>query len=93
MSDFREGKPRESWSYSGEVWTDGAGRAVVVLPPFARMHRHGFEYELDPLAPSCAATVAEEVVDDRFAIATDRPHVKVAWRLTPVRSSEVELSQ
>lgn len=90
MSDSRDGKLRESWSYSGEVWTDDAGRAVVVLPPVVRVHRHGFEYELEPFGARCVATVAQEVVDDRFAIATDRPHVKVAWRLTPVRSSEVE---
>ena len=38
VSDAPEGKPRESWSYAGEVWTDGDGRAVVVLPPFARIH-------------------------------------------------------
>ena len=32
MTDTRQGQPRESWSYSGEVWTDGDGRAVVALP-------------------------------------------------------------
>jgi hypothetical protein len=41
-----EDRRRESWSYAGEVWTDGAGRAVVVLPPFVRVHRDGFDYEL-----------------------------------------------
>ena len=43
------GKPRESWSYSGEAWTDGDGRAVVHLPSFIRTHRAGFEYELTPV--------------------------------------------
>src|SRR5262245_51493368 len=85
MSDSPEGKARESWSYSGEVWTDDSGRAVVVLPPVVRVHRHGFEYELEPVGESCAATVAQEVADDRFAIATDRPHMKVTWRLTAIR--------
>jgi hypothetical protein len=76
---------REAWSYSGEVWTDDAGRAVVVMPPFVRAHRAGFEYELTPIGANCAAFVAEELIDDRFAIATDQPHVKVAWRVTALR--------
>jgi hypothetical protein len=88
VTDSRAGKLRESWSYAGEVWTDETGRAVVVLPPFVRTHRYGFEYELEPFGPGCAATVAQEVADDRFTIATDRPHVKVAWRVTPVRASK-----
>ena len=85
MSDAPESTPRESWSYSGEVWTDADGRAVVVLPPFVRAHRAGFEYELTPVGAPSAAAVAEEIVDDRFTIATDDPHVKVAWRVTALR--------
>jgi hypothetical protein len=89
MSESQSAKPRESWSYAGEVWTDGAGCAVVVLPPFVRTHRDGFDYELTPLPAQCAARVEQQIVDDRFTIATDRPHVKVAWRVTPVRASIV----
>ena len=77
---------RESWSYSGEVWTDHDGRAVVVLPPFVRAHRSGFDYELTPLGSASPAVVADEIVDDRFTIATDDPHVKVAWRVTALRN-------
>jgi hypothetical protein len=29
--------------------------------------------------------VAERVSDDRFTIATDQPHVKVAWRVTALK--------
>jgi hypothetical protein len=85
MSDVGEEKMREGWSYSGEVWTDAAGRAVVALPPFVRLHRDGFDYELTPLADGCEATVAEAIAGGRFAIATSEPHVKVAWRVTPLR--------
>jgi hypothetical protein len=81
-------KPRESWSYSGDVWTDDDGRAAVVLPPFVRAHRHGFDYELTPLESRCSAVVAEEIADNRFTIATDEPHVKVAWRVTALRATE-----
>jgi hypothetical protein len=82
---MRQEAPRESWSYSGEVWTDGEGRAVVALPPFVRAHRAGFEYELTPIDSRCSASVAEEIVNNSFTIATDEPHVKVAWRVTALR--------
>ncbi len=83
----REDKVPEGWSYSGEVWTDADGRAVVTLPAFVRLHRDGFAYELTPLGSDCAARVAEEVRDDRFTIETDEPHTKVAWRITPLRGA------
>lgn len=87
MGSTAHDNPREGWSYSGEVWTDDDGRAVVVLPPFVRAHRHGFDYELRPLVSPCSAVVAEEIADNRFTIATDGPHVKVAWRVTAFRGS------
>jgi hypothetical protein len=82
MNDRGNGRLRESWSYCGEVWTDGDGRAVVLLPPFVRAHRAGFDYELTPLGSDSTAVIADEVVEASFTIATDEPHVKVAWRLT-----------
>jgi hypothetical protein len=78
---------REGWSYSGEVWTDAKGHAVVALPPFVQLHRAGFEYELTPVGSGCAATVAEAIAADRFTVATSEPHVKVAWRVTPLRET------
>jgi hypothetical protein len=83
----REDKVPEGWSYSGEVWTDADGSAVVALPAFVRLHRDGFDYELTPIGPGGAARVAEEVHDDRFTIETDEPHTKVAWRITPLREA------
>ncbi len=87
MSRIGEEKIREGWSYSGEVWTDADGRAVVALPAFVRLHREGFDYELMPIGSDCAAHVAEEICEDRFTIAADEPHVKVAWRVTPLRET------
>jgi hypothetical protein len=89
VSDSPERTAREAWSYSGEVWTDEAGHAVVVMPPFVRTHRAGFDYELTPIGASCSAVVAEELANDRFAIATDEPHVKVAWRVTALRGEGI----
>lgn len=85
MSEIPQLKQRESWSYSGEVWTDVDGSAVVVLPPFVRTHRAGFDYELRPVEPTSWAVVTEEIIDDRFTIATEEPHAKVAWRVTALR--------
>ncbi len=85
MDDVSQRRHREAWSYSGEAWTNESGLAVVVLPPFVRAHRSGFEYELRPVDSRCFATVATEITDDRFTISTDEPHVKVAWRITPIR--------
>jgi hypothetical protein len=81
----RDDKVREGWSYSGEVWTDADGRALIALPAFVRLHREGFDYELTPIGSDCTARVAEEVREDRFTIETDQPHVKIAWRVTPLR--------
>ena len=67
------------------MWTDGSGRAVVVLPPFVRTHRAGFDYELTPVGSFASAVVADEIADDRFTIATDEARVKVAWRVTALK--------
>jgi hypothetical protein len=88
VSDRAEDQTRETWSYSGEVWTDAEGRAVVVLPAFVRAHRAGFEYELTPLRSNAAAYISEEIDGDRFTVATDQPHVKVLWRVTALRDEE-----
>jgi hypothetical protein len=87
VNDEPQERTREPWSYSGEVWTDANGRAVVVLPSLVRAHRAGFDYELTPLDSRAQARVAEIVSDDRFTVATDQPHVKVAWRLTALKET------
>jgi hypothetical protein len=87
VTDELQERAREPWSYSGEVWTDASCRAVVVLPSFVRAHRAGFDYELTPLDSRAHARVAETISDERFTIATDEPHVKVAWRVTAFKET------
>jgi hypothetical protein len=87
VNDEPQERDREPWSYSGEVWTDADGRAVIVLPSFVRAHRVGFDYELTSIRSSANARVATPISDARFTVATDQPHVKVAWRVTPLRGS------
>jgi hypothetical protein len=76
---------KHGWSYSGIAWTDRYGRAVVSLPPFARLHDAGFEYELETVGCESSVKLEHEVTDGRFAILSTRPHVKVSWRVTAYR--------
>jgi len=69
-------------AYHGEIWTDGSGFATVRLPNEAGPLEPPLEYELRDLEPTSSARVTAELEGGRFTIATDQPHVKVAWRLT-----------
>jgi hypothetical protein len=72
----------DSVAHHGEVWTDGRGFATVRLPSEAGPLEPPFEYELRDLQPPSSARVTAELDDGRFTIATDQPHVKVAWRIS-----------
>jgi hypothetical protein len=69
-------------TYSGEVWTDARGYATVPLPRSVGRLHGSLDYELRPFTHGVTATVAAQLVDGRFTIETDEPHVKVAWRVT-----------
>jgi len=69
-------------SYRGEVWTDARGFATVRLPAGAGPLEPPLAYDLRDLEPPTSARITAELEDGRFTIATDQPHVKVAWRVT-----------
>jgi hypothetical protein len=46
------------------------------------------EYELRDLDPQSSARVTAELHQGRFTIATDHPHVKVAWRISRKEESK-----
>jgi hypothetical protein len=80
-------------AYHGEVWTDARGYASVRLPVDVPELGPPLKYELRDLEPSSTARITRALRDGQFAIATDQPHVKVAWRLTgrrPHRQQEEE---
>ena len=81
MAPTYDEKPAAAVAYYGEVWTDGRGHAVVVLPAEADSLRPPFSYTLEPGQPLIAATVTAELKDGQFAIKTNEPHVKVAWQI------------
>ena len=66
----------------GEVWTDARGYAAVRLPAEAGPPGPPLELELRDLDPPSSTRVTAELKDGRFTIATDEPHVKVAWRVS-----------
>jgi hypothetical protein len=78
----QEASAPEPFSYHGEVWTDARGFATVRLPAEVAPLEPPLEYELRDLEPPTSARIAGELREGRFTIATDQPHVKVAWRIT-----------
>ncbi|MFL5959709.1 MAG: hypothetical protein ACJ75G_05510 [Gaiellaceae bacterium] len=72
----------DSVAYHGEVWTDGRGFATIRLPVEAGPFEPPLEYELRDLDPPSSARVTAELEGGRFTIATEQPHVKVAWRIS-----------
>ena len=81
MARTYDEKPAAAVAYHGEIWTDGRGLAVVVLPTEARSLRPPLDYTLEPTEPLVAATVTAELKNGQFAIKTNEPHVKVAWQI------------
>ena len=74
--------PADTVAYHGEVWTDTRGYATVELPAGADLRLVSpLEYELLDLDPPTSARITAELKNGRFTIATDQPHVKVAWQI------------
>jgi hypothetical protein len=73
---------RAAVTFSGEVWTDARGLATVALPHSAGRLQGNLEYELRAFDRAVTAEVVAQLLDGRFTIATDEPHVKVAWRVS-----------
>lgn len=71
--------------YSGTVVTDGHGAAVIELPEYFEALNQDFRYQLTVIGDFAQVVVTEEVRENRFAIATDRPEVKVSWQISGVR--------
>ena len=69
-------------AYHGEVLTDGRGFATVRLPAEAERLLPPLEYELRDLEPPSSARITAGLENGRFTVATDEPHVKVAWRIS-----------
>jgi hypothetical protein len=71
--------------YSGNVRTDGSGRATVRLPAYATAIAGNWRYGLTPIGTFGQAIVAREVRDGAFVVRTEHPRTKVSWTVTGTR--------
>jgi cytoskeletal protein CcmA (bactofilin family) len=71
--------------YNGNIITDTEGNATVVLPDYFEALNRDFRYQLTVIGKRAQATVASEIENNRFTIATDQPDVKVSWQVTGIR--------
>jgi hypothetical protein len=74
--------PADTVAYHGEVWTDARGYATVRLPAEAAPLEPPLEYALRDLEPPSNARITAGLENGRFTLATEQPHVKVAWRIS-----------
>ena len=82
MARPHNASPEDTVAYHGEVWTDARGYATVKLPAEAESLEPPLEYELRDLEPPSSARITAAFENGRFTVATDQPHVKVAWRIS-----------
>src|SRR6056297_293519 len=66
--------------YNGNVVTDRAGYAEVVLPDWFDALNRDFRYQLTVIASFAQAAIWEELRDNRFVIRTTEPDTKVSWQ-------------
>jgi hypothetical protein len=71
--------------YSGNVITDEVGTATVLLPNYFETLNRDFRYQLTVIGQFAQAIIAEEIVNNRFVIKTDKPNVKISWQVSGVR--------
>ena len=71
--------------YSGNVRTDGSGRATVRLPAYAGRLAGDWRYGLTPIGTFGQAIVAREVRGGAFVVRTEHPRTKVSWTVTGTR--------
>jgi hypothetical protein len=73
-------------AYSGNVTTDAEGNAWVELPNYFEEVNTNFRYQLTCIGTFASAIVGAEIQENRFQIRTDKPKVKVSWRVEADRN-------
>lgn len=73
-------------TYSGNVTTDGEGRATVRLPDYATTLGSDWRYQLTPIGKFGQVIVEREVDGDgTFTVRSEKGDTKVSWSVTGVR--------
>jgi hypothetical protein len=73
-------------TYSGNITTDGSGKATVKLPAYFEALNKDFRYQLTVIGSFAQAIIAKKVTGNQFEIATNQPNVEVSWQVTGVRN-------
>jgi hypothetical protein len=71
---------------SGNVRTNGKGRAVVRIPRLFEQTHRDIRYQLTAIGKPALVHIAAELADGRFVIAADGNGVQVSWQLTGLRT-------
>ncbi|MBV6503046.1 MAG: hypothetical protein AKCLJLPJ_01109 [Fimbriimonadales bacterium] len=88
LNHFCTEAPEPMNAYSGNVVTDARGYATVPLPDYFDSINRDFRYQLTVIDDSddfVLAKVVREIRNNEFAIRTNKPRVKVSWRVEAVR--------
>lgn len=72
--------------YSGNVMTDGSGKATVRLPAYFEAINRDYRYQLTVIGVFAQAIVSAEVQNNQFEITTSLPNVKVSWEVKGIRN-------
>jgi len=85
--------PERKNIYDGVVTLDQNGEAVVELPPWFEALNEGFRYQLTPIGASAPGLhIAQELSENRFAVAGGTPSMRVSWQVTGIRQDAWALS-
>ncbi len=71
--------------YDGIITTDTRGFATVTMPEWFEAVNTEFRYQLTTIGDFAQAIIAEEIKRNTFVIQTDKPLIKVSWRVTGIR--------
>jgi len=71
--------------YNGNLTTDAAGYATVILPDYFSALNKDFRYQLTVIGTFAQAIVKEKIKDNKFIIQTNQPNVEVSWMVTGIR--------
>ncbi len=73
-------------TYSGNVTTDGSGRATVKLPSYATTLAGSWRYQPTPIGQFGQVIVSREVGGDgSFQVRSEHPRTKVSWSVIGLR--------
>ncbi len=74
--------------YSGNVFTDSSGFAIVNLPSYFEASNKDYRYQLTVIGTFAQAIIKEKISDNQFVIQTSEPNVEVSWAVTGVRADK-----